>query len=218
MNGSNSASEDRKARACADDLHETRTKNLKQRANLPTTIRAGPIAVLHAIPTEVETSNYSELQSTLPDPPIFGQSDADPETSTTTADGKIEAGQFAGMGEESTSYTYISDEGWFEAATTDPFVPGLVLEGLAEEFVLTLKGGLDCLLQLGAELPVYIYLSLIGVENRRMQAGHYQYAIDRLPVECTAGPAKISQFDGDVGEVIQVLMAEIREQSTVSSH
>ena len=197
------------------ELHENRINDIKERANFPVAIRPGPIAVLHAIPTEVDTSNYTELQSTLPDPPIFGQSEGDSETSLTRSTGKVETGQLTETDLEPISYTYLSDEGWFEAATTDPFVAGLVLDGLAEDFVLTLKGGLDCLLQLGAELPVYVYLSLIGVEGSRMQAGHFQYAIDRLPAECTSGPVKISQFDSDLGEVVQTLMAEIRDQSAV---
>ena len=217
MSGNNSNAEEAAVRTRTSELHEDRISDIKKQANLPADIRAGPIAVLHALPTEVETSNYAELQSTLPDPPMFGQSEGDSETSTTMSTGKVETGQPAGTELKPISYTYLSDEGWFEAATTDSFVPGLVLDGLAEEFVVTLKGGLDCLLQLGAELPVYVYLSLIGVEGYRMQAGHYQYAVDRLPSECTSGPAKISQFDSDVGEVVQTLMAEIRDQSAVRS-
>lgn len=215
MSSDNPDSEEAAVSTRTGELHTNRINELKSRTNLPADIRTGPIAVLHAIPTEVETSNYAELQSTLPDPPIFGQSEGDPETSSTTSDGKVETGQVAETELKPSSYTYISDEGWFEAVTTDPFLPGLVLEDLAEEFVLTLKGGLECLLQLGAELPVYVYLSLLDVEGFRMQGGHYQYAVDRLPAECTSGPAKVSQFDGDSTKAVQTLMAEIREQSAI---
>lgn len=212
MSGSSSSSEEGE-QVYATELHESRVEAIKQRRNLPADIRTGSVAVLHAVPTGIEMSNYAELQSTLPEPPIFGQSEGDPESSRTTDSGKVQTGQPIGTKLELTSYTYISDEGWFEAVTTDPFVPGLVLDGLAEEFVLTLKGGLDCLLQLAAQLPIYVCISLIDVEQFRMQAGHYQHAVDSLPAECTVGPAGVAQFEADTGEVVQNLMARIEEQA-----
>lgn len=214
-NQTNPTSEDH--RKSADTLHAERLELIENRSRLPAEIPAGHTAVLHAIPTEIDTTNYIGLSESLPDPPAFGFREGDPETSTPLDSGKAETGLRPWMDIQPNSYSYLSTEGWFEAVTTD-FFPGIIKSNLDTELDVTLQGGLECLLSLGAQPPLYVYISFLDVEDYRFEpnAYAYGYAPQSLPERVDPPPAILSDYTDStvVTDAIKTIMISIGDETS----
>ena len=180
-----------------DDLYSERLQAIEDRDNLPADIPNGAAVTLHAIPTNIGTQFYRTKPANLPNPPIFGMSRRpDGETNTTINKGKVETDVLPEMEIAPSAYSFISEEGWFEAVTTSFHRFGIIDSMLDDNLIVTLHGGLDCLEYLGAQLPVYVYLTLIDVEDYRFEAAAAGYgsAPKRLPKRCTPNPTFVTSY------------------------
>ena len=184
--------------AHVDELHSNRVEMIEKRENLPADIPEGPIAILHAIPSNIGAKHYRTQPADLQDPPIFGiaRSPGEAANSTLVDRGKVETNVLPEMEMNPTAYSFISEEGWFEAATTSFHSMGIIDSMLDDELIVTLQGGLDCLERLAAQLPVYVYLTLVDVEDYRFEpaAMGYGHAPKQLPKQCALGPSSVTSY------------------------
>lgn len=181
-----------------ENLHSERLQAIENRDNLPADIPDGAAVILHAIPTNIGTQFYRTEPANLPNPPIFGISrqPAEEGTSTFTDRGKVETDVLPEMEVAPSAYSFISEEGWFEAVTTSFHMCGIIDSMLDDNLIVTLQGGLDCLEHLGAQLPAYVYLTFIEVEDYRFEpaAAGYSSAPKRLPKRCTPDPTLVTSY------------------------
>jgi hypothetical protein len=195
-----------------DNLHSERLRAIENRDDLPADIPDGAAVILHAIPTNIGTQFYRTEPSDLPIPPVFGISRRPTEegTSSLVEGGKVETDVLPEMEIAPSAYSFVSEEGWFEAVTTSFHSFSVIDSMLDDNLIVTLQGGLDCLEYLGAELPVYVYLTLIDVEDYRFEpaAEGYGYAPERLPKHCTPEPTLVTSYI-DRPDAILNLMSEL---------
>jgi hypothetical protein len=181
-----------------DELHSNRVETIEKRENLPADIPKGSIVILHAIPSNIGTEHYRTDPADLRDPPTFGiaRSPGEAANSTIVDRGKVETNVLPEMEVNPTAYSFISEKGWFEAVTTSFHSMGIIDSMLDDELIVTLQGGLDCLERLAAQLPIYVYLTLVDVEGYRFEpaAMGYGYAPTHLPKRCALGPSSVTDY------------------------
>lgn len=152
-----------------ESVYEKRDERLDQieaRYDLPFDLIEGPAIVLHLIPNGMFSKDYGCLPEELPEPPFYGMNAGRGES---VGDGKVSVNRR--FVTEHSNYSYIDEDGWIEAVTTDlrpPFRPEehkIIRGDFDQEILVMLPRCLDCLQTIGAKPPIFAFVSLIDVSG-----------------------------------------------------
>lgn len=155
-------------------LKDERLTMIETRSNsLPNALPRGPCAVLHLFPVGMFSTDYGVRPSELPSPPFFGGGRSY-RTGKPAGDGVVSIN--TRFQEEHPEYVFLAEEGYIEAVTTlafeqttvdafTPIEPNHVDPEVGKYLMQTVPGSLDALAELGAQPPVYAFVTLLGVEN-----------------------------------------------------
>ncbi|MCD2201547.1 restriction endonuclease [Halobacterium sp. KA-4] len=156
------------------ELKADRLDLIQERSNaLPNPLPSGPCAVLHLFPLGMFSTDYGVRPSELPAPPIFEGKRAS-FLGKAVGDGVVSVNDR--FGRERPQYVYLSERGYIEAVTTLPFSHGSVgafaspepdtVDPEIDRYLMgVLPNSLATLADLGAEPPVYAFISLLDVED-----------------------------------------------------
>lgn len=157
-----------------EELKAERLLMIESRTNaLPNPLPPGPCAVLHLFPIGMFSTDYGVFPSDLPDPPFFGGRRV-PQTGRAIGDGVVAINDRRGG--EHPEYVYLAEEGYIEAVTTlafqeetvDAFKPveaNQIDPELDRYLMQTVPDSLDALAEIGAQPPIYAFVSLTGVRD-----------------------------------------------------
>lgn len=141
--------------------------------SLPNALPPGPCAVLHLFPVGMFSTDYGVPPSELPSPPIFGGKRSYG-TGTPVGDGVVSIN--SRFQEEHPEYVFLAEDGYIEAVTTlgfeqttvdafAPTEPNRVDPEVGKYLMQTVPESLDAMAELGAQPPVYAFVTLLGVED-----------------------------------------------------
>jgi len=203
-----------------EEFKEERIEAIKNRRNLPTKLEKGPFVAIHLIPNGMRSMDYGIRPSDLPTPPEYGKTNA-------SFDGKpVDDGKVYVRHEEQdehSKYTFIHEDGWMEAVSTDVFLHSkTLLEEAAEadiefhahrfdaEVVSTIQGSLDILTEMGVKPPIFVYITVVGLQDNEM------YYTDKVegPISTPKIPKdemalkriEIDSFDSDVPQSLKPVL------------
>ena len=155
-------------------LKDDRLSMIETRSNsLPNALPRGPCAVLHLFPVGMFSTDYGVPPSELPSPPFFGGGRSY-QTGKPAGDGVVSIN--TRFQEEHPEYVFLAEDGYIEAVTTlafeqttvdafTPIEPNHVDPEVGKYLMQTVPGSLDALAELGAQPPVYAFVTLLGVED-----------------------------------------------------
>ena len=157
-------------------LKDERLSMIESRTNsLPNALPRGPCAILHLFPVGMFSTDYGVPPSELPSPPFFGGGRSY-RTGKPVGDGVVSIN--SRLQEEHPEYVFLAEDGYIEAVTTlafeqttvDAFTltePNHVDPEVGKYLMQTVPGSLDALAELGAQPPVYAFVTLLGVEDHQ---------------------------------------------------
>ncbi|CDK39205.1 hypothetical protein [Halorubrum sp. AJ67] len=155
-------------------LKDERLSMIESRSNsLPNTLPSGPCAVLHLFPVGMFSTDYGVPPSELPSPPLFGGGRSHL-AGRPVGDGVVSIN--SRIQEEHPEYVFLAEDGYIEAVTTltfeqttvdafSPTDPNHVDPEVGKYLIQIVPGSLDVLDVLGAQPPVYAFVTLLGVED-----------------------------------------------------
>ncbi|MWG34039.1 ATP-binding protein [Halomarina oriensis] len=200
-----------------DNLKEERLNLIESRGNnLPTPLPTGPCVVVHLFPTGMFDIDHGIDQRDLPLPPLFGKPKAVP-PGDLTGDGVVMTNQR--FGGESPNYIYFSEKGYIEAVSTEYFKrptmdafqdpkAGAIDPVLANDVLQTVTYSMPRLDDIGAELPVYAHVTLLGVDGYFMgrNEGHpARNSPGGLTDQTELPVVPIDSFDDDLDDLFETL-------------
>ncbi len=204
-----------------DDYHQERVQKIANRDRIDIPLASGPVLTLHLLPNGHDTVRYVDTPGDLPVPPIYGKTKGVEPVQIGDAVYSV-SDRLAHMGDtsqEQPGYTRLDEHGRFEAAGTSPFLPDsrtgeIALSGDHMEIDLarTLKGALRCLDTLEVSPPVYLYVTVQGVEDVPLQssAGNSPIGGGGFRTDSYAPPAvEISNFNKSAPELLRESMNRI---------
>lgn len=153
--------------AAIEELKESRIEAIETRDELPTELEGGPFVAVHIFPNGMESMEYGVRPSDLPTPPEFGREDF-PFNGKPTADGKLSVRDE--LSDENPKYTFFHEDGWIEAVSTrfighDGTFPAHKFD---TEVVRTVKNSLECLEEIGAKPPLFVYITVFGFQDTEL--------------------------------------------------
>ena len=155
-------------------LKDERLSMIESRLNsLPNALPPGPSAVLHLFPVGIFSTDYGVPPSELPSPPFFGGGRTH-RAGRPVGDGIVSIN--SRVQEEHPEYVFLAEDGYIEAVTTlafsqatvdafAPTEPNRVDPDVGKYLMQTVPGSLDVLAELGAQPPIYAFVTLLEVED-----------------------------------------------------
>jgi hypothetical protein len=163
------------------ELKRKRLSMIESRSNsLPKTLPQGPCMVLHLFPVGMFSTDYGVPPSQLPSPPYFGGGKSH-QSGNPVGNGVVSTN--TRFKQEHPEYVFLAEDGYIEAVTTlsfeqktvdafKPIEPNIVNPEIDKFLMKTIPESLDALAEMGAQPPVYAYITLLGVEDYQFPESH----------------------------------------------